>query len=94
MERPQAQYNNHWRRQQKARKLLRRQGFDVIAVAYSDAFCHLVATNTEQVRFVIVQTSQEIDAAALAKLRVPPNAYREIWRWRTLAREPEIEVLV
>lgn len=89
--RPREHLSTHWRREQKAKAILARQGYKVVP-AYGD-ICHLVAIGPEDVRIILIQTVRSVESVDLEKLKCADNVSREIWTWRTLARDPDIEFL-
>lgn len=90
--RPFGQEVAHRRREYKAVAMLRAHGYEVVRVQ-KGGVCHLVAFGPREVKMILIQTSNALDASRLRAMRVPGACRREIWSWHTFRHKPEIEVV-
>lgn len=88
--------SGHWRREDRTRRLLEREGFRVVptrgsGIAYGQPF-HLVAIGPRSVRFILVESEEEA-GTGIEDFPMPSVCTRELWRWEKHARKPRITIL-
>lgn len=83
-----------WRREDKSRTMLEREGYKVIRIGCrSESVFHLIASSLERTRYIHVSCGGQVPTKEIRKFPVPPSTSREIWKWTHLIRKPEIVVV-